>query len=274
MNDITCITLYYGRKALAEEAVESFLRQTYLHKRLVIVNTHPDPLYFEKEYENIEVHNRQESEFANLNEKYNYALAQIKTKWFCPWDSDDLWLPWHLKNLVENIPKVQENGKPRKIGYPMSLFSLDNKIKKLGWQMWADCIFEVTRKIQCDSNSTMNCDRQIVYKNSWNRFWLRIKDYPTPSFIFRRFMAADNASLWLGKKGQQFVKELYKKVSAIPIKEPMRPHWDRDYVKDAEDFMKMLRESHYNTRYILKNPRRIAEANKVIAAKKALEKRN
>lgn len=269
MNDVTCFTLYYGRKALAEEAVESFLRQTYPRKRLVIVNTHPDPLYFEEEYENIEVHNKQASAFRNLNEKYNYALAQIKTKWFCPWDSDDLWLPWHLENLIANIPNVQGNGHPMKIGYPMTLFSLDNKITKLGWQMWADCIFELRGKIQCNADNTMNCDRQIVFKNKWNRYWLRLKDYPMPSFIFRRFMATDNASLWLGAKGQKFVKELFSRVATIPIKEPMRPHWERDYVKDAEDFMEMLRASHYNTKHILKNPRKIQEVQKAIAAKDA-----
>lgn len=270
MNDVTCFTLYYGRKALAEEAVECFLRQTHPHKRLVIVNTHPDTLYFKTDYENIEVHNKKASDFRNLNEKYNYALSQIKTKWFCPWDSDDLWLPWHLENLIANIP-MQRNIHPMKIGYPMTLFSLDNRIKKLGWQMWADCIFERRGKIHCDANKTMNCDRQIVFKNKWNRYWLRLKDYPKPSFIFRRFSAADNASLWLGQKGQEFVRQLYAREAAKPIKEPMRPHWDRDYVKDADDFMDMLRASHYNTKHILKNPRKIQEVNKVIAAKDAIE---
>jgi len=264
-NSVTCFMLYYGRKTLAEEAVESFLCQTYPHKRLVIVNTHPDPVYFEGEYENIEVHNLAPDTFKNLNEKYNYAFAQIKTKWFSPWDSDDLWLPWHLENLIANISKVTPNEYPMKIGYPLSLYSLENKISKIGWQMWGDCIFEVNGhlnggcKLRCDDKTTINCDRQTVYNNKWNRYWLRIKDYPMPSFIFRRFSEMANASVWLGKKGQEHVTSLFKKRTAIPQKEPFRPHWDRDYVEDANNFMKMLEETKYNTNNILQNPRKYDE---------------
>ena len=78
---ITAVMLCYGRKALAEEAVESFLRQTYMRKRLLIVNTHPDRIWFEDEYPNIEVHNIHPDPFENLNEKYNYAFDQIRTPW-------------------------------------------------------------------------------------------------------------------------------------------------------------------------------------------------
>ena len=262
-NSVTCFTLYYGRIRLAEEAVESFLRQTYPHKRLVIVNTHPDPVYFEKKYDNIKVHNLRPDKFKSLNEKYNYALSQVATKWFCPWDSDDLWLPWHLENLVANIPNVTPTDLPMKIGYPLSFFFLDSKIVKLGWQMWGDCIFEINGDkggtFQCDEASMTNCDRQTVYMNKWNRYWLRIKDYPMPSFIYRRFSDLDCASLWGGKKGLDFQKKLFEDVTKISIKEPVKPHWKIDYVKDAEDFMVMLKEKNYHTDNILKNPRKYSE---------------
>ena len=264
-NQVTCFMLYYGKKSVAEESIECFLRQTYPHKRLVIVNDHPDPVYFEKEYDNIEIHNIEPYVFQNLNEKYNFALSQVKTKWFCPWDDDDLWLPWHLENLVANIPNVTPNELPMKIGYPVSLYGLDNKITKYGWQMWGDCIFEVNGhldggcKFRCNDKETTNCDRQTVYMNKWNRYWLRIKDYPMPSFIFRRFTGVDNASLWLGKKALEFRKKMYEKIVNTPLKEPMRPHWDRDYVKDTEDFMAMLKETNYHTDNILKNPRKYRE---------------
>ena len=262
-NTVTCFMLYYGRIRLAEEAVESFLRQTYPHKRLVIVNDHPDPVYFEKEYDNIEVHNLKPDTFKNLNEKYNYAMAQVKTKWFCPWDSDDLWLPWHLENLVANIPNVTPTDLPMKIGYPLSFFFLDSKIVKLGWQMWGDCIFEINGDkggtFRCDEASMTNCDRQTVYMNRWNRYWLRIKDYPIPSFIYRRFSGLDCASLWGGKKGLDFQKQLFEDVTKIPIKEPLKPHWEKDYVEEANEFMAMMERTNYHTDNILKNPRKYSE---------------
>ncbi len=261
---ITCFMLYYGRKEVAEESVESFLRQTYPHRRLVIVNTHPDPVRFEKAYPNIGVYNLKPDTFKNLNEKYNFALSRVKTKWFASWDSDDIWLPWHLENLVANIQNVKQTDLPMKIGYPLSLYALDDKIKKLGWQMWGDCIFEVNGQgvFQCDDTKMTNCDRQTVYMNKWNRYWLRIKDYPTPSFIFRRYSDTENASAWLGEAGQKHVKKLFDAQVKISTKEPFRPHWNHDYAQDAKDFMKFLKEVHYNTNFILKNPRKAGEVLK------------
>jgi GT2 family glycosyltransferase len=106
--EITALMLYYGRRSLAEEAMESFLRQTYPHKCLLIVNTHPDPVYFEQEYPNVTVHNLAPDYFKNLNAKYNYALKQVETNWWAPWDSDDIWLPWHFENLVKIIPSKSQ----------------------------------------------------------------------------------------------------------------------------------------------------------------------
>ena len=250
MNDITCFMLYFGRKELAEESVESFLRQTYPHKKLIIVNDHPDPIVFDKEYDNIEVHNVKPDTFTNLNEKYNYALSQVKTKWFCSWDDDDIWLSWHLENLASNIDKVTPNEYPMKIGMPLTLYSQDNEIIKVGWQMWGDCIFEMKEGLQCDSKSHINCDRQIVWHNDWNRYWLRIADY-SPSFIFRRFSGKQNASMVLGEKGVGYGKKLKNEASKVSIKEPFLPQWKRDYDTDAKVFMDKVKKSMYNSKYVL-----------------------
>ncbi len=250
MNDVTCFMLYFGRKELAEESIESFLRQTHPDKKLVIINTHPDPVMFNEGYDNIEVHNLKSDTFANLNEKYNYALAQVKTKWFCPWDDDDIWLPFHLTNLIENISRVIPNGNPLKIGMPLTLYSQDDKIVKVGWQMWGDCIFQKPDGLQCDSESHVNCDRQIVWHNKWHRYWLRTKDYP-PSFIFRRFSGKRNASMVVGEKGPDYARRLCDEISSFSIKEPLTPHWNRDYTKDASEFMKKATESLFHSKYVL-----------------------
>lgn len=249
-NSVTCFMLYYGRKSLAEEAVESFLRQTHSSKKLIIINNHPDPVYFDENHDNIEVQNLEPEMFKNLNEKYSYALSQIKTKWFCPWDSDDIWLPWHLTNLIENIPNVVGNGFPMKIGMPQTLYSQDNVIKKLGWQMWANCIFENSENLQIDTNSHLNCDRQVIFHNEWNRYWLRLSKY-SPSFIFRRFTNERNASMVVGKSGPDYAKRLREKMNSTSIKEPMRPHWDKDYGEDACVFMEKAKKSLFHSDYML-----------------------
>lgn len=241
-NEITCFMLYYGRKALAEESLESFLRQTYPHKRLIIVNTHPDPVWFQCEYLEVEVHNLLPDTFKNLNEKYAYALSQIKTKWWAPWDSDDIWLPWHLENLAGHIKKTKLNGLPRKIGISRSYFMFGRQKKfYIGWQMWGDCIWETFDNngklhAKCDVDSGDNCDKQVIFQE-WDRHWVDRQKNPL-SFIFRwSTNEINHRSALLGDEGHKREDELRKDMNKIHIKEPWRPHWKSDYtelVKDKE----------------------------------------
>jgi len=232
--EITALMLYYGRRNLAEEAVESFLRQTYPHKRLLIVNTHPDPVHFEQDYPNIEVHNCNPDSFDNLNEKYNYALRNVKTNYWCPWDSDDIWLPWHFENIVAGIPEQRITRYPRKVGLPKCYFSEDNVINRIGWNMWANCIYEVLGKPpQCDDTIPGNCDGQILFMK-WDRKWLRKSP---KSYIFR-WSQAPHGSAHLGDEALAYHAKCRNKMNAIRNTEPFQPHWGRDYVRDAKDFDK------------------------------------
>lgn len=247
--EITALMLYYGRRNLAEEAVESFRRQTYPHKLLVIVNTHPDPIWFEDEHLDIEVHNLQTDSFASLNEKYNYAFRQIKTNWWCPWETDDIWLPWHLENLVENVPNLKESPFPGKVGVRKSYFAGDNVINRVGWNLWTACIFETFDKEghlypSCDETSTDNPDKQITMRKQWNRYWLDLKKFPL-SFIFR-WDQGPHASAVIGEKAVDHQRRLQAKQNAIRTPEPFRPHWDRDYVQDVKDFSERQNQNQRN----------------------------
>jgi len=242
--EITALMLYYGRKNLAEEAVESFLRQTYPYKRLIIVNTHPDKVWFEEDHPNIEVHNIIPDTFENLNAKYNYAFSQIKTNWWAPWDSDDIWLPWHFENLAANVPNLIKSKFPGKVGINKSYFAKNNVIMTVGWQMWGDCIFESmdgngNLYPHCDEKNADNCDRQII-PQKWNRYWITRPTYPL-SFIFR-WDEDGHGSSELGYKGLEYQAKLREKMYAIRNTEPFRPHWNKDYVQEVENFNKSPRK--------------------------------
>lgn len=236
--EITALMLYYGRRNVAEEAVESFLRQTYPHKRLVIINTHPDPIHFEQDHAEIEVHNINPDPFENLNEKYNYAFSQIKTNWWCSWDSDDLWLPWHMENLVANIP-TRRHTDPWKVGHPKCYFNINGKFDRVGWNMWGNCIFETmdakgNLHPKCDIRSPRNCDSQMLIDVQWTRHWLDPKKLPK-SFIFR-WDQTDHGSAVTGDAGPAHHAKCREKMYAIRNTEPFRPHWDNDYIAEAQAF--------------------------------------
>ena len=213
-------------------------------ERLLIINDHPDPVWFEKDYGNIEVHNLKPNTFKNLNEKYAYALSQVKTKWWAPWDSDDIWLPWHLENLFAHVPKTEVNEFPRKIGSSRSYFMFYDKKVMTGWQMWSTCIWETFDKegnlhAKCDTTDLTNCDKQILFQE-WDRYWIDARDIKARdgnpiSFIFRWYpKKTHNKSAVLGEDGRKRADVLKNSLAKTRIKEPWRPHWNMDYIKETE----------------------------------------
>jgi len=232
---VTCVLLYYGRKVLAEEAIESFIYQTYPNKKLLIVNTHPDPVFFDREYDNIEVVNVPDSMFDCLNCKYEYAFRLIKTQWFAPWEDDDIFMPWHLEQLMESIGVPEEL--PRKIGTGIygKYFSIENVIKEKSGPMWSSCIFEAFHQ----GESTLHCPHimdgcdSYIQSLKWKDIWLN----KPVSYIYRWGTGDYHAS---GFGANEFARTEDKKdrakKSAISLKDPMRPHWKRDYVKDIKEY--------------------------------------
>lgn len=103
---ISCICPTYNRvatrKYLLEEAVESFLRQTYADKELIILNDHPGQV-IEFDHPQVQVVNMKER-FKTLGEKYNYAISILADgDAICPWEDDDISLPHRLQLSVEKL---------------------------------------------------------------------------------------------------------------------------------------------------------------------------
>lgn len=95
---------------LLEEAIESFLRQDYPDKRLLIVNTHPTPLQIINMPDIIEVQNIQP--FERFPQQIAYAIKQVKTPYWCVMDSDDIFFSGHISQLVDRMLRARREGLP------------------------------------------------------------------------------------------------------------------------------------------------------------------
>jgi cellulose synthase/poly-beta-1,6-N-acetylglucosamine synthase-like glycosyltransferase len=102
---VSCICPTYGRppayQHLLEEAIESFLRQDYPNKELIVLNDCPGQELV-CDAPGVRVVNAPER-FATLGEKYNAAVDLAHGDLLAPWEDDDISLPWRLSLSVERL---------------------------------------------------------------------------------------------------------------------------------------------------------------------------
>jgi glycosyltransferase involved in cell wall biosynthesis len=102
---VSCICPTYNRppryQHLLEEAIESFLRQDYPNKELIVLNDCPGQELICDE-PGVRVVNVAER-FPSLGDKRNAGVGLARGELIAPWDDDDISLPWRLSHSVERL---------------------------------------------------------------------------------------------------------------------------------------------------------------------------
>lgn len=98
---VSCCCLTYGRNALLAEAVESFIRQDYPHRELVVFNTLASQ-QITISHPLVRVINHTPRP-ASLGETRNLAIEQCRGDYILTWDDDDIYLPHYVSWLVAHL---------------------------------------------------------------------------------------------------------------------------------------------------------------------------
>lgn len=118
---VSCICATYnrppGHQHLIEEAIESFLRQTYPHKELLVINDTPGQELV-CDAPGVRVINVPER-FPGLGQKHNAGVALARGALIANWDDDDISLPWRLSLSVERLADADYYN-PRTFWYMVS----------------------------------------------------------------------------------------------------------------------------------------------------------
>ena len=102
---VSCLCLTYRRprrdQFLLEEAIESFLRQSYPNKELIILNDCPGQI-LSCEAPGVRIYNAPHR-CNSVGEKRNLAVALAQGELLAPWDDDDISLPWRLELSIARL---------------------------------------------------------------------------------------------------------------------------------------------------------------------------
>ena len=119
---VSCVCATYNRppshQHLLEEAIESFLRQDYPNKELIILNDCPGQELV-CDAPGVRVLNVPER-FPSLGDKWNALVRLARGELIAPWDDDDISLPWRLSLSVERLGDADYFN-------PRSYWYLDNQ---------------------------------------------------------------------------------------------------------------------------------------------------
>src|SRR5690606_1075446 len=103
--NVSCLCPTFGRTALLEESIASFLRQDYTDGKieLIICNDLPAQSLICRN-DRIKIINL-DKRCDNLGEKRNLTAAYASYEYILTWGDDDIHLPWRISACMDVIKK-------------------------------------------------------------------------------------------------------------------------------------------------------------------------
>lgn len=235
---ISCVCPTFGKTKHLNEAVESFHRQTYPNKELIIFNNYPsmDIVY---DHPDVRVTNYKEDIYsigACRNEGNKYA----KGEYVCTWDDDDISLPKRLSEQYNNLRVIQKNFSDR---FPLmcgttvgAMYSESNVILKSMKHFMSSTL--ISRQYLIDNPYPLvdNDDQYMWYKMVGEGSCISLNYVDL--YIYRWATDTYHVS---GKdllpKEQRANMMMWADASGLPNTFTITPYWERDYEQDVRDFV-------------------------------------
>lgn len=229
---------------LDAEAIESFLRQDYEDKHLIIVSTN-STYRLDKPYGNITV--IKHAPFDRFPEQIAFAIKQVKTPLWCVMDSDDVFHPTHMSKLVElykntkrkdehdsplyvtndNCWEQHKNNFPKRRGYGCKMYS--------GW--WCT-LFEKIEDSFVDENFNEFMQKKKKDTGS-DRHFIKDKEWHWEKYHNELATVLHRLGVGFHIRNEGWIEGYYKNsIEKVLNKklEPIKPHWRKDYSKMIEEF--------------------------------------
>lgn len=234
---ISCVCPTFGKTKHLEEAVESFHRQTYSNKELVIFNNYPrmDIVY---DHPDVTVVNYREDIYsigACRNEGNKYA----KGEYICTWDDDDISLPNRLKGQLEGLLYYANRGGTKFAGASITnaWYSEGNVILKKIEKFMSSSLISTTYW-EDNQYPMVDDDDQWMYYKMLHEGKMVYINSQEPQYIYRWGTGTYHVSgLTLSPKDQRTNMMMWADIAGLPDTLTLHPYWERDYEQDVKDFI-------------------------------------
>jgi glycosyltransferase involved in cell wall biosynthesis len=252
---ISALCITYGRHHLLEESVESFLRQDYPHKELIIVNDLSEQtLIFN--HPQVKIFNFKER-FPTIGDKRNKSVELSKGDILIGWDDDDIYLPWCFS---QTIKEFEFNSLLEAIKPDRAWCRNGTTFKRPYSNCYAN-IASYTRGAFHAINGyiSMNSGQDV-------NFYERLKKHLLPEKKFKLISYPEEEYAFIYGWGTGFyhlsgygsdknnnisgftkIEQSIKSKPIEPVVE-LKPHWKQDYVKITRDILKEAKNNELERR--------------------------
>lgn len=175
---------------LIEEAVQSFLDQTYENCQLKIYCSHGDGLYLDRDYPNIKVKNIVAPDI--FWKQIYRAIKNVETDYWCVLDSDDYILPNHIEQMVNLLDYVPRKSKPIRVKGRALLYYREGEVTKYceggGWtknlfqRLDEEQLRDLHTKLYRHIRTPWGTDSKIIRSGIWD-IWAN--DSLMPTYLYR-----------------------------------------------------------------------------------------
>lgn len=242
MISVICPT--YGRIALLEEAIQSFLNQNYLDKELIIVNDH-EHITLKYNHPRVKIINLS-TRFPSIGDKRNFCIQQSDGEMIVPLDDDDIMLPNYLDICHERLSKNYWW-----CGMNSFIFNRDEKKMKMSSALLPNtCVFrrEVFQKIQFPSASFD--ENGVFLTNLFKKIKgvcskLELKDIGYVCGFSPSLSASYHTQSMYRLNNEHFYSHIRTYVDTAQAKKnivfgeiELSPHWEYDYIDSKNEFIK------------------------------------
>lgn len=235
---ISCVCPTFGKTKHLNEAVQSFLIQTYPNKELIIFNNYPR-MDVEFDHPQVKVINYKEP-IASIGACRNEGNKYAQGDYICTWDDDDISLARRLDESINGLisEKIRHGGMSPKAVVINAAYSEKNEIKKVIDKFLSGSTIE--RQYLIDNPYLeVDDDDQYMYNKMLEEKLMYDLKTSEPQYIYRWATGTFHVSgMARTVENQREAMMNYADSSGLPSHLKLTPYWERDYQADVNSFVK------------------------------------